>query len=326
MRLSELLDKESITSISSKTMISVDNVEKIISEDYSGLTKAKTLGFLSILEREYGIDLKDVRHNAMSYFEINHDKNDSINIALPKVEEKHGRSRWSLLIILALLGYASWYFFTQFDQKRLNELLPISTTDIADTSIEKNESIWSINTSKNEQNEEKKAIESVVVPVVSKTSVSKVLEKKNELSVRNYTIKEETSIPTQRSALLKENDNKKLTVSKSEEENIVKQTKIEETAVTITQAVLNPVKRLWFGLINIETGKKDHFSIRKAYTIDLTKGEYLVTTSPAPFALEIKGEIYRYNNGRSHYFKITRSGLTPLSKNAYVRQGGYTKW
>lgn len=326
MRLSELLDKESISSISSKTMISEDNIEKIFAEDYTGLTKAKALGFLSILEREYNIDLKDVRHNAMSYFEINHDKNDSINIALPKVEEKHGRSRWSLLIILALLGYASWYFFTQFDQKRLNELLPISTTDIADTSIEKNESIWSINTSKNEQNKEKKAVESVVVPVVSKTSVPQVLEKKNELSVQKNTIKEVTSIPTQSSGLLKENDTKKFTVSKSEEESIAKQTKIEETVVAITQAVLKPVKRLWFGLISIQTGKKDHFSIRKGYTIDLSQGDYLVATSPAPFSLEIKGEIYRYNNGRSHYFKITQSGLTPLSKRTYVRQGGYEKW
>lgn len=44
------------------------------------------------------------------------------------MEEKKGRSKVFQLFILILLGYASWYFFTQFDKKQLSDLLPLGET------------------------------------------------------------------------------------------------------------------------------------------------------------------------------------------------------
>jgi cytoskeletal protein RodZ len=41
-------------------------------------------------------------------------------------EEKKEKSKLFLLVVFGLLGYASWYFFTQFDQKQLMEMLPFS--------------------------------------------------------------------------------------------------------------------------------------------------------------------------------------------------------
>ncbi len=39
-------------------------------------------------------------------------------------EEKKGNPSCFCLLVLALLGYASWYFFTQFDKKHLSGLIP----------------------------------------------------------------------------------------------------------------------------------------------------------------------------------------------------------
>ncbi len=42
------------------------------------------------------------------------------------MEEKKGKSKLFLLFVFLLLGYATWYFFTQFDKKQLSGLLPFS--------------------------------------------------------------------------------------------------------------------------------------------------------------------------------------------------------
>jgi len=124
MQLHEILEENSTQAISKKTMISEENIEFLIAEDFSSLPKAKAIGFISILERDYNADLSQLKKNALSYYGSRTDLEESINIALPKVDEKKERSKLFPLLILALLAYASWYFFTQFDKKTLKTLLP----------------------------------------------------------------------------------------------------------------------------------------------------------------------------------------------------------
>ena len=50
-------------------------------------------------------------------------------------EEKKGKSKLFLVIVLALLGYASWYFFTQFDKKHLSELIPFMDEQMIETVV-----------------------------------------------------------------------------------------------------------------------------------------------------------------------------------------------
>jgi hypothetical protein len=360
MGLNELLEKESIKSISQRTMISEANIERIVSEDYSGITKAKALGFLSILEREYQLDLKDVRNNALVYFEMQAPEEIVVNIALPRVEEKKGRSKWFLFMMLGLLGYASWYFFTQFDKKTLNTLMPFSTeSNKTQDVLEEKDSIFSVAineettkdvemTSEVVSNENvavvQKKVETVesteesnksvtvqpnvtvvqdedkTVTVVVTDNNTSVLEKQNPALVESTTSAQSIKVAEANNSTL-ENQTE---VSESVDENV--STTVAPKAVEVTKAVLKPVKRLWFGLVNMRTGKRDHFSIRKPFTIDLSKGDWLVATSPAPFSLLFKGKTYTYNNGREHYFMITKEGITPLKKRAYVRKGGYRKW
>ncbi len=134
MQLNEILEENSIKSISQKTKISEDNLESLVARDFEVLMKTKTLGFISILEREYKADLSALKREALEYYDT-HKVEHSVTVSLPIQEDKRGKSKLFLLVVVALLGYASWYFFTQFDKEHLSTLIPFMEEQVNETSI-----------------------------------------------------------------------------------------------------------------------------------------------------------------------------------------------
>jgi hypothetical protein len=125
MQLNELLEENSTKTISQRTNIAEENIERLLKSDFGAIKKVKALGFISILEREYKADLSKLREDALAYYDqIGEDE--SVTLGLPIVDEKRGSSKLLWLIVLILLGYASWFFFTQFDQSQLKSLLPFN--------------------------------------------------------------------------------------------------------------------------------------------------------------------------------------------------------
>jgi len=357
MQLNELLERHSIGTISEKTMISEDNIKHMVSEDFSALSKAKALGFLSILEREYHVDVKNIKKNIIEYYSTIQCDDKIVNITHTIVEEKKGRSKWFLFLMITLLAYASWYFFTQFDKKTLNTLMPFSEDKNIDSLVEDNKSfeisktiientakvekkeeivvkVKEVAQNNNSVNDDSLVLETVLsstqkdaAGVESNIIVMDIVPSTNSTVSANATSLLDTQLVSE--VNLSSIDNN-LTQSKIEKNAIAKvnQSEIQDEAVAIesTKVILKPVKRLWFGLVNMRTGKRDHFSIRKAFTIDLTKDNWLVATSAAPFSFIFKNKIDTYKNGREHYFVISKEGITSLKKRAYVKKGGYRKW
>ena len=348
MRLSELLEEQSLKSISLKTMISEENIQRIISEDYGDLAKAKALGFLSILEREYNLDLKDVRNNAITYFEMHTEGEESVNIALPRVEERRGKPKWLFFVMLGLLGYASWYFFEQFDKKTLNTLIPFSSEH--NMTKKEKKGIFSVAINEDttadmgvvasdnimpESHVKKVEEKNVVIPMNHNISsvpqtvvVSELPIIETNLDETNQTAETNTSEDDVLEKVIEtkvSNEVNTTTTIEKNEENISQKVDLEQSN-TLGKVSIKPLKRLWFGLVNMRTGKRDHFSIRKPFTVDLSKGNWLVATSPAPFSLVFNDKVQNYKNGKAHYFMITKSGIVPLKKRAYVKKGGYRKW
>ena len=87
-----------------------------------------------------------------------------------------------------------------------------------------------------------------------------------------------------------------------------------------------PERKLWFGVIEMGTGKREHFSISDKYEIDIQEKSWLLATSSAPFSFIAQDETQEYNDAKEHYFKVSKEGIESLDKVAYVAQGGYKKW
>ncbi len=127
MQLNEILEENTIRSISQKTNISEENLEALFAGEFDVLKKVKTMGFISIIEREYHADLKPLRDQAKAYY-AEHDDESGIVLDAPVSERKKGKSKVMPFLVIVLLGAASWYFITQFDKEKLKGLIPFQTT------------------------------------------------------------------------------------------------------------------------------------------------------------------------------------------------------
>jgi len=166
MQLNDILEENSIKAIAKKTNISAENLENLVALNFDALKKIKTLGFISILEREYNADLTLLREEALEYYSQQGEEN-GFSVVLPVVEEKKGRSKLLLFVVLALLGYASWYFFTQFDKKHLSELIPFVDEQMIENSITEDEE---------KKKEDAVAELSITNVVVSDTNINATVE------------------------------------------------------------------------------------------------------------------------------------------------------
>ena len=68
MQLNEILEENTIKSISQKTKISEENLENLLAANFDALKKIKALGFISILEREYNTDLSALKANQNCFY------------------------------------------------------------------------------------------------------------------------------------------------------------------------------------------------------------------------------------------------------------------
>ena len=84
MQLNELIEEHTLPSISKQTRISTENLEYLLAGDWSRLPQVQALGFISILEREYRIDLAGMKKECKEYFRV-HRSDDDLGFAI-KVE------------------------------------------------------------------------------------------------------------------------------------------------------------------------------------------------------------------------------------------------
>ena len=135
MQLNEILENNTVKDISIKTNIAEDNIEALIANEFDKIRKTNAIGFLSIIEREYGADLSSLKKQALEYYDtIYEDK--SITMSQDLMEESSGKFGFFKLIVFLLIIYAIWYAFTNFDKEKLSAMLPFSETKLENIDID----------------------------------------------------------------------------------------------------------------------------------------------------------------------------------------------
>jgi len=115
MQLNEIIEENTLPTISKRTRIAQENLKALVDRDWSRLKKVQALGFISILEREYGIDLSSLRQECRAYFESHELPQEKKKISVTSEEVAYsGRRRIfkvAVLLLLAFFAYESWHFF-----------------------------------------------------------------------------------------------------------------------------------------------------------------------------------------------------------------------
>ena len=131
MQLNEILEENTVKAISTKTNISENNIDALVAADFEKIKRVKTMGFISILEREYNADLSALKEQALEYYNA-HNTDEKVTLGMPISEEKKGKSKWFMTLVLLLIVYAIWYAFDNFDKEKLNAMLPFSEDKLSE--------------------------------------------------------------------------------------------------------------------------------------------------------------------------------------------------
>lgn len=183
MQLNEILEENTLKSISKKTNISEEDIERLVSADFTQMKRAKALGFISILEREYKADLGTLKEQARTFYADSDEEKITLNTSAFQMKERRGKSKLFVLVILLLLGYALWHLATQFDQKQLNGLFSFDTVETSPTIV-----------SETVKNSNELSIESVTVSVPEKGSTDVIVGKSEAIESNGTHIEENTTL------------------------------------------------------------------------------------------------------------------------------------
>ena len=126
MQLNELLEQYSIKEISTKTRIAPENLEYLHGRDWDMMRKVQALGFINILEREYGIELSDLRKECLAYYSEHSQGLGGEHLEL-HFEDNSTNSMVNILkkvaisIFIAMLAVGSWYVFVRNGESQNSE-------------------------------------------------------------------------------------------------------------------------------------------------------------------------------------------------------------
>ena len=127
MQLSELIREYSINTISEKTNITPIKLEQLGNGEFEHFRKVQVLGFISIIEREFGVDLSDFKAEAEQYFST-HDTSVPSSASIYILDGQSAASKQGgfasivlVLLTIGAIGYGAWFFLNK--QQPNGELL-----------------------------------------------------------------------------------------------------------------------------------------------------------------------------------------------------------
>jgi len=335
MNLNELIDSEGLEVVSEKTNISITNLKKILDLDFEGLNRVRALGFLSILRREYGLELDTIEDSIKSYF-IEHSSIDSepVLVSMDKEDKNPEFLKW--IIIVTILG-GIWYLYSM---GKLNKLFSKSA-DTQETNLTDIEELKSNLNNVSEDNAQKGVIikqennetkiEINTVPIANKSTKeqNKIIDKDG--------VKIVVEIPKDKSG---KEENKTIIISKDagvveppkpseviDSDTTAQGDEVADINQTITNITINPTHgMLWYGFININTGKKKEFMKDKSTPFDLKGGKWILTTGHG--FLDVVSEVKTLSlaDRNRHYFYIDNKNIKEITRKEFRRLNHGRMW
>ena len=239
--------------IYAQTHIAVQHIQNIIDGKYDGFSRVQFVGFISILEKEYGITLVEVRADGLAYFDGVEEQGD-VDLGVFVTAKRKKKLAYLYLLIAGVIVFIVGYFSLQNDKTEV--VSPSNNTTIA-------------------------KVQQTILPVVesNETNISEAVE----------------------------------------EVNATQEKSVEHTLV------IHPRERVWFGYIDVESGKKKQTTTAKEISLDPSK-EWLFAFGHGNVNINIDGEEKRYSSVKSIRFHYKDANLTQLSISEFKKLNKGRLW
>ncbi len=332
MQLDDLIEEQSIESIAKKTNLAEAVVAKLFNRDFKTLSLPQALGALSIIEREYDVDLGALRQECKAYFADQKTSESTLPGPTPIKNKKRVIPRLLVFVLLAVLAYGAWYFFTEYYKQKILPMDPKSEKSLIDTilhgsgtvskDVKSNTTIESLP----ESDVPKNIAGDVAVVGNEDNSVLKQERESNESSpavVSEIVIEEEvaetsqSTLPTVSETIVEEQNNTAATVEADETPEV--NDTIEQAPVVLARETMTllPQEVMWFRLIDLNTKKRREFRRKDRYEIDLRKHDWLFATENAHFAIIDDDRFEEFSGDGKLFFQLDQEGIHQLNEDEF---------
>ncbi|MEA2110638.1 MAG: hypothetical protein U9P71_01185 [Campylobacterota bacterium] len=286
----EYLKTINIRDIHVKTHISYANIEAILNKSYSKLERVNLTGFISILQREYAVDLSDFLEEFEQYrLENAPAEIEKTNIRLNyKSKKRSKRAGWILLLLLTI---ALGFFYSSDVMVNLQEYR--GGVEVNDSQIDKAKG-------KLQEND-------LIQPYLQNSDL-------NSSTVAEI---EENSV-----AVLEENISKVSDLNQTDMNKLIKQIapEVQNEAVTII-----PIKKVWIGMIELPSMKKINRVTMRKVKVDTTK-DWLIVFGHAQVTVKKEAELLEFKKRGKIYFIYKDGRLTEITKSEFKEHNRGKLW
>lgn len=258
--------------IHERTHISRDKVELVMTKSYGEIGRVQFMGYVSILEREYGVDLSTLKEEYTEFHNTN------INLLKPKSSvilqsAANSKPKWivagiALIVLLMVGGYLLQGKMSAEPYDGVMELPSVAVVDLPDdlNVTENNETNMTIETN----------VTNVTAPLVS---------------------------------------------------NDINQTKpiVAQSFVSGKELIIRPIYKVWYGMIDMATGKRIQNITADPILIDTTKN-WLILLGHGRVEIESStGKTLLQENDTVHFI-VEKGTLKQLSRDEFIERNGGKNW
>jgi len=346
----EYLKKIGIKEVSNKTFIHEEELKKFLDSDFTGINKTKAMGFIQILEREFRIDLSDLKSQYIDYLNENSEEIKPVKQSLMMEEvqnEERKKGFFSFLFLIASIGTIA-YLIDKYNLLDFSTPSDIKTAQISSEIKDVELNLGKLSQPEKPQIVEKVKKEEVIVASEAKNNsdISDIIEKDKNNEEKNLELKD---ILSSDEAIEKKdtsniNNNEELDLSKLNSELKTDSEDIEKNDQTInelvednsennsTEAITNeiyiiPNSKVWIGTIDLDTLKKKDFLAPKGKRVDIdTSINKLIMIGHKFIKIYLNGELVKFKRRGPIRFKYIDGELTEINRKEFNKLAKGRQW
>ncbi len=286
----DFFDFFDIKDISKKTRISEIDLQILKNKEFDKTSKSKGLGFIKIIEREYLVDLSELKNELITYLK-EHDKMQNTEFFIPPPSKKKN-NKILAAFFLFLIIVAGIFYMVHFRKEHKKN---INVNGYKPTPAIK-EAKKLVNIKLNEVNESNETNKSIIN-----------ISNKNDFNESNNTDK----------ILLKEQNTTAIKQDKTLDNNM-SNSPIFLKAKVKNNLIIEPKTRIWVGEIDLNTHEKKSYTKDSNISIPINDNT-LIVTGHGFFKLFYKGKKFNFSTKNPMRFFIKDDNISQITKAEFIK-------
>jgi hypothetical protein len=308
----EFLKQEGLDKVSNKTFINQENLTYLLDKDFENLHQTKAIGFIQILEREYPIDLSELRSEYLDYIRVHKPKEQYLIIDEYYEDESDSNIKKYLPYALLLLGlgFALYMFSSSSSEDFVYQ---------SDLNVVKNSTI------------SQKAEENLLILAESNlTDENNLSGVVLDTSDKNFSVEVAKEIDSDLDQAVEQlfplagvADSNQSDTNDTNSENVVDVDAIigadsNSDSLSDSQIYLRPNQKIWVGIFYLDTKKRKNLLVKDELKLDM-KRDQLILTGHSNFKLFDNDSRIKVKSKNRIRFILQDGKLQEINKIEYNR-------